>query len=346
MEIGSEFSALAGQLQTNTKLDCFLMDTDRVFTFSGRTAIETALRNISNKRNALLPAYCCQSMVDPFLAQGVSVDFYPVEARAGGLDIDLRIPDSCDVVLLCNYFGFSVDYPKEELARFRKRGGVIIEDITHSMFSQKNGGINSNYLVASLRKWGPVLDGGVCWSREKLDIKPDKDPDEEFLAMKWTAMVRKAMYLQGADIDKKEYLLLYSQSNKYLAENYENTRMSVASQQQMVGWDICRMRDVRRNNAKILYSGLKNVQDIRPMFPERAMDCPLFVPVLVDNGRRDDLRQYLISQEIYCPVHWPMPEGTGSNIYAQELSLVCDQRYSATDMQRMVNCIHDFMKRG
>ena len=75
----------------------------------------------------------------------------------------------------------------------------------------------------------------------------------------------------------------------------------------------------------------------------------MFVPVLVPYGKRDELRKYLIENEIYCPVHWPeskyhkLDERT-EYIYQNELSLVCDQRYTESDMNRIVEVIKTYME--
>ena len=82
----------------------------------------------------------------------------------------------------------------------------------------------------------------------------------------------------------------------------------------------------------------------------------MFVPVLVPDGKRNELRRHLINNEIYCPIHWPVSEyhmggshkldDKTENIYANELSLVCDQRYIEEDMNRMVDVIREFWKEG
>ena len=70
---------------------------------------------------------------------------------------------------------------------------------------------------------------------------------------------------------------------------------------------------------------------------------------MVKDGKRDALRSYLLSRDIYCPVHWPLSEQhvglseRAKEIYAEELSLVCDQRYKDEDMERTVQEIQKFM---
>ena len=82
------------------------------------------------------------------------------------------------------------------------------------------------------------------------------------------------------------------------------------------------------------------------MFPSlRSDDCPLYVPILVSNGRRDELKQYLIDSNIYCPNHWNNKEidlRSSNDIYDQELSLICDQRYGINDMKYEADVIRKF----
>ena len=80
---------------------------------------------------------------------------------------------------------------------------------------------------------------------------------------------------------------------------------------------------------------------------DESNDCLLFVPLLVSEEVRDSLKQHLISESIYCPVHWPLPRQSSlqkcnTTIYNQELSLINDQRYNLLDMQRLVTTIGEF----
>ena len=110
--------------------------------------------------------------------------------------------------------------------------------------------------------------------------------------------------------------------------------------------DIGFIRRKRRENASVLMDGLRDML----MFPAlEDTDCPMFVPVIVPDGKRDGLRCLLTSAEIYCPVHWPLsryhsPDETSMRIYDNELSLVCDQRYSVNDMDRIVETVKKFLR--
>lgn len=299
--------------------------------FSGRTAIETVLKEITWARKAALPSYCCYSMIQPFLAAGINVVFYPVYYE-NGLKIELDIPKDTDIILWCNYFGFKVPMP--ELTWFH---GVIIEDITHSLLSKSSYNVRSNYLVASLRKWEPIYCGGYCASvNGRIHFEPTNPPSQEFLRIKIAAMKLKQEYLLDIDKEKKaQFLSLFAESNHWLGVNYSELSIDPWSKKYLLSVDFERQKQIRRKNARILYAGLENM--VQFLFPLEDMDCPLFVPVMLHN--RNKTREFLSNNKIYCPIHWPKPDECNSNLYNHELSLICDQRYNEDDMERIVSVL-------
>ena len=145
-EIGSEFHKMP--IETGKGLT---FPHHGSLVFSGRTAIEAVLDMLPDVQTALLPSYCCDSMIVPFRAAGIDVRFYDVNWDNG---LKVEIKGSADVLFWCNYFGFKIDMPGY--------AGVIIEDITHSFLSERQYHKHSNFLVGSLRKWEPVICGGYC----------------------------------------------------------------------------------------------------------------------------------------------------------------------------------------
>lgn len=341
-EIGSEFEALR-----NDNCNNFPKINGKYnfsFVFSGRTAIELVLLNEPNIRRVLLPSYCCYSMIEPFEKRNIEISFYNVYYE-DGLVIDLEIDKNVDCILWCNYFGFNMHMPN--LEDFINDGGIIIEDITHSFLSDENSNIQSHYLVASLRKWTSVLSGGYVASRKKnLDTDNFKNPSKIFLDEKKLAMTMKADYISRArDINKNEFLRIFAKTNEWIRDNYSKVNIDQYSERYLISANYDRYREVRRSNARLLYDELSDCGDIQFLFPLEKMDCPLFVPIILDNRDRNDLRKELIKNHIYCPIHWPKPElNCNSNLYDLELSLVCDQRYGYKDMKRMAEVIKRSLK--
>lgn len=325
-EIGSEFHRV---LPDNGHGFSYPMPGSLVF--SGRTAIETVLKEIIGARKAILPSYCCYSMIQPFKDAGIEVEFYPVHFE-NGLKIEIDIPENADIILWCNYFGFKVPMP--DLSEFH---GVIIEDITHSLFSESPYHSQSHYLIASLRKWEPINCGGYCSNvNGKIHNEPTKSPPLEYVRLKMAAMELKKEYLLDLDKEKKlRFLSMFGESNYWIAENYSGLSIDPWSKEYLSTVNIEKQRRTRKRNAKVLYEGLKKKAQF--LFPIEDMDCPLFVPILLHN--REEARKVLSSEQIYCPVHWPRPDGCDSNLYEQELSLICDQRYKEEDMERIVSVL-------
>lgn len=338
-EIGSEFERMEpdAAVQDRWLPAC----EDACLTFSGRTAIETVLRDLEGVKKALLPDYCCDSMIEPFRAAGAEICHYPAEPFLRG-EAALEIPDDCDVVLWCNYFGFRHGFPEAALQRFRSRGGVVIEDITHSLLSDNQSHPCSDYLVASLRKWFPVSCGGYCGKRTGMfRQKPRALPSEEFLSLRTEAMERKKAYIDQGNVgDKGLFLQLYGQANALLARDYTDTAIDHHSVWLLERQNVEEIRRVRRENARVLYQGLKGIPGVEPLFPAEQMDCPIFLPVRIAPENRGAIRQKLTGAAIYCPVHWPRPnESCACPLYEQELSLICDQRYDLDDMNRIIEVL-------
>ena len=338
-EIGSEFSNYDLNQSLNFKVPLDLVD--YTFTFSGRTAISVILKNIPNIKKALLPSYCCDSIIDPFRKANIKIYFYDVN-YVNGLNVDIDIPDDIDLIFWCNYFGYKHVMPN--FNNFIMNGGIIIEDITHSLFSSQQYNLQSQYLVASLRKWGPLLSGGFCAStKNALKNKPRKEPPTVFINKKKEAMMLKEQYLKNYSYKKKEiFLSLFNECNQWLSNNYMDLTIDSFSKKILFSKKDNSIKLQRVSNAIYLQNNLKNHPDIKPIFNDEEIDCPLFVPVVVKNGKRDFYRKKLIENNIYCPVHWPHPHANcESNLYELELSLICDQRYSKEDMKRIISILYE-----
>ena len=338
MEIGSEFSYY-NTSSTNEKKVYRFKDKKYMFTFSGRTSIETVLKNEPQIKKALLPSYCCDSMISPFRKAGIKVDFYDVLYEYE-FNVNVNIEDDIDAILWCNYFGYNVNMP--DMSAFIYRGGVVIEDITHSLLSNSVYHKQSSYLIGSVRKWGPVLSGGICVSLNRcLNETPQGYPGRGYIDDKKRAMIQKQKYLSGdKDVCKEEFLEMFSESNKWLANNYSDLKIDEESMEILHNMDWDEIRKKRFDNAIALYNGINTCKNIKPLFIVESMSCPLFVPIIVNKEYRQSLRQCLTKNEIYCPIHWPKPnDKCESNLYDIELSLICDQRYNENDMQRMIDVI-------
>lgn len=336
-EIGSEFWLEEPVPQP-------MADRDGVYTLSGRTAIDVILQEVLCTRKVRvvrMPAWCCDSMIAPFVSRGVDIKFYD----KGCTDTPENFCDFSDfsenILYVTNYFGYENTIPLETVKHFKEKGAIILYDMTHSFLMDDDPYLAvADYNFASIRKWMGVIGGAVVEGVHDVVLKHCS-----YLEPKETAMRMKQAYMEGDDsVDKQEFLKLYGEFGHHLSEDYCDYAMDDLSYAIYKATDFEAMKAQRRANAKYLHENLKGVKF---MYELTDKVVPLFVPVLFENKeQRDAVRRKLIEAEIYCPIHWPKPPQIPANfeankIYDTELSLICDQRYDLTDMARIVKQINN-----
>lgn len=329
-EIGSEFWDVPVIEKQNS-----LFPESTQWYLSGRSALQAIISELGEARSVSLPSWCCDSMIKPFVEVGYAVHFYPVVVENGELVQEVKT--DTDVLVLMDYFGYST--PSPDLNSYI---GVVIRDVTHSLFSSSY--FDADYYFGSLRKWCGVWTGGYAWLKDGRRIETGI-PSSGYSSLRFRAMEMKKAYIEEGQGDK-EYLKVFDEAEACL----ENVGVASGAERdielaQHLNVEVIKAR--RRANASVLRTALSDWL----IFPTLApTDAPMFVPVLVPDGKRDALRHYLIQNEIYCPVHWPVSEyhkldERTVHIYQNELSLVCDQRYTEEDMNRMLVVIKQFMEK-
>lgn len=346
MEIGSEYWELDEELNKDNK-EFWNIGKDVRFTLSGRTSIHYVLKNIllnKNIQKAYLPSYCCHSMVQAFDDLGIEIEYYDVYYNEE-LKYNINLDEECDIFFAMNYFGYSKTNMDEYIQKFKAKGKIIIEDITHSILSEKRYSENSDYLVGSLRKWFPISSGGIAValnSKFELDLK--ENSNQELIDIKYKAMQNKKNYIESKDVEKKEFLDQYAESNKILENDYQDYSIDRKSYDIIMGIDLEKIINQRKENVRVIYGKMINNSKLKFLLeiPEEN-DCLLFVPIILKNNLRNSLRQYLIQNDVYLPIHWPLEEKI-NNIFEKELSLVCDQRYSSKEIEVYIDLILDYLK--
>ena len=354
MEIGSEYWKYDGNLKCDNS-EFWNLGKDTKFVLSGRTAIFFCLRNIlleKNVKKAYLPSYSCKSMAQAFIDLGIEVEYYDVYFN-DSLKYNIDLENDSDIFFAMNYFGYSQTNMEKYIKNFKEKGKIIIEDITHSILSEKKYSEYSDYLIASLRKWFPISSGAisVCCNK-KFSIELDEKTNQKMIDLKQTAMENKKNFIESENIKndlienqckKEQFLKEYSESNKILEKDYQNYSIDKESLEILMGIDIVEIIKKRKENIKIIYEKLSNNLKIKFLVNKfNENDCLIFVPIILENKIRDKLRKYLIENRIYLPVHWPNEEKI-NNIFKEELSLICDQRYTKAQIENYIDLILKFL---
>lgn len=327
-EIGSEFWQKYDRSNKH--------DGSEVVVLSGRTALDFIIRDLKESgdfRSIMLPSYCCDSMIEPFVRNSIEVSFYPVSYQG------ITFPENDkDAILLLDYFGY-VDDQITRIAKLAKDNGqIVIYDGTHYLGERA---IFADYIFCSYRKWlfcnyASVIKVGGQWN-----ILCPTHTNKAYIELREKAAELKQNYIYKGVGEKNTYLNMFSDAEELLEQDY----MDYFGEK--VECNKTYIADVRRKNAKKLVEGLREIKEIT-LWREFVsdIDTPLFVPILVEKRIRNELRKYMIENQIYCPIHWPMTNlhSTANDLFDMELSLVCDQRYSFDEIDREIEVIKNFFK--
>lgn len=341
-EIGSEFWNAPGKYA------------DIKYLLSGRTALEYIIREILSQHkieSVLLPSYCCHTMIEPFVRNGIPVRFYDIYFdEVSGLCADIPKAKDNEIFYYIEYFGF-LNIQGISSDDIRRQWKIIIDDSTHSWMSIRTIGFNmrADYRYVSFRKWAGFDAISIAISENNqfyTDI--NENTNQRYCDIRNKAFKLKNAYICGDTTTKEDFLTLFNEAERVLENDYVGYRPSIDTIERLLNFDATYVRKKRQKNALTLISDLDDISDIQLIYEKiEEGETPLFVPILVPE-KRDGLRKFLIDNQIYCPVHWPLSEyhkglsQRGKSIYAMELSLVCDQRYGEDDMKRIAGLIRQY----
>ncbi|NLC26513.1 MAG: hypothetical protein GX777_07845 [Fastidiosipila sp.] len=321
---------------------------DKAYFSTARQAIRFCLQDLqADKKTALLPEFTCASVIQPFQQEGFSLYFYPLDAklRVSTKTInELLVKHKADVLLMHPYFGFNTIDEDEAIIE----GTTVIYDATQSFFSGFSYS-QADYIVASIRKWGPFPEGAYCVKRYGEFANKARFPeDEEYLTLIKQAFLRKAAYIEQDSGDKDEFRKLYSQAQTIIRSRSDLYRMSEESMNIYKRYDFASMICSRRANYQTLleYSSWDKLGDlISPVLSAEVV--PLYFTMMLTKTPREKFQHHLAGHDIYAPVIWPKApffdtRGVGEQadrIYSRILSIPMDQRYSTVDMQKIISVI-------
>ncbi len=303
---------------------------DLAFTMSGRCGIYYCLEDImlrDTRKVAYVPMYTCETVLGCFEKAGYEMKFYDI-------DLDLRCVfdqaalDEISVLSLCGYYGFC-NYDQQFVRSCKERGIVILEDVTHSLFSADGIDPLCDYFAGSFRKWMGIACGGIAVKQQGKFAKPLLPVDPTHLRQREDA-------INSADSDT------FWEGEMRLRRMFDSFAGDPRSESILRHADfktICAAR--RENFATILNALPPELHGIRPVFPELpATAVPSHFCLYAED--REEFQSYLKDQHIRSTVYWPVgpmvhPEGHPSvqYIYDHIVSVPCDQRYQPADMKRI-----------
>ncbi len=334
--------------------------TDISYLTCGREAIDLALIQLEDKirperKVCILPMYTCDTCIIPFEKHEWDIHYLPVNENFNyDTESLIRLYEECrpSLIMLHGYYGRdSLADIRGIVSEMQKEGLIFIEDLTQNLMCGYGKESSADYIVASLRKWFPIMDGGLLIAKHEITFKPLSEK-KTFVNNKWLAMTKKFNYLQlindnrdeNADYSdiKDEFLKNSRTAEDYLYDNGMVSQMSQMSRHLLNRFDIEESQIIRKANSSKLIDLLSECKSTVEVAVNNGGS--LYVPVYTDN--REQLGAYLARNDVYAPILWPLPvqlecglTKSVNRIYNKLLCLPCDFRYTEEDMEYIANVI-------
>jgi len=268
-----------------------------------------------------LPAYLCDSMIEPLQRAAVAYEFYNIDAD---LEVAGRPALGRDELLLyVNYFGVKTPYCQRLAAQY---GSALVLDNSQALFSPPLACAATLY---SPRKFLGVVDGGYLHCGLVLDQALDRD-------VSWDSV----RHLVGRlDLGAAGFYPDFRHSEQRLAGR-PLRRMSALTEAILNSVDYDEARQTRRRNFLFLHAALGPSNRLR--IDTAEIDGPMVYPYWTDD---DTLRQRLLARKVYVASYWSEvvqreeASAVEKSLAAYLIPLPIDQRYGPSDMQVILNVV-------
>lgn len=334
--IGGEFEISFDNIINKVPIKDNIFISKNVLYSTGRGALYYILQDIKKNnplfRTILLPDFLCSSIIDTVEAVNFSIEYYHIKENLYP-DLNNLLTNLHDnkVLLLIDYFSLiNLEPYIKEIKNVSK--ACIIFDKVQSLFSIKEKSL-ADYCFTSFRKWFAVPDGAII---ESQIFKYIKAPiNNSFVNYKISGSVLKDLRNNLFDCDDI-YLSLFKQGEEILNQNYLGL-ISDLTKNLLNNIDLDEIKAKRMKNYKYLYDNVINLG--YKTLAWEGNSTPLFLPIFIKD--RNLLREAFFKEKIYTPIHWTKSTKVDSVqiLYNTELSLIIDQRYSISDMNRIIEVL-------
>ena len=227
-----------------------------------------------------LPAYCCDSLIEPLLSENIAYEFYHINESFELTALPLLKRD--ERLLYINSFALKSKYIK--FLHFTY-GDNLIVDNTQAFFEKPLDDVDTFY---SARKFFGVADGGYLYTRNFLVEELEFDQSIE----RFTQLIGR--YEKSASC----YYSEYQQSEKTLI-NQPIKLMSRITQGILKSLDYEKIALIRQRNFWVLHTFLKKSNKLK------FIEVGDFVPMVYPYKSNDlMLRERLIKNRVYVAKYW------------------------------------------
>ena len=314
-----------------------LLANDHVIFLNARSAM-AAVISFLRPSTVWLPSYLCTSVLDALTISKTPFRFFPINDHLNVADAGwMSEVRPGDLVVIIDYFGFCGS--QWVYGAIKDYGAWVLEDASQALLSSRTGQC-SDFVVYSPRKFVGVPDGGILVSKDGFPSTSKKMalPLNWWLKSFGACLLRRDFDNKQTDGEREWFQLFQEVESAMPVGNYYASELSISLLKRGIDWDFVSRE--RRENYIVLLESLRDCALYKAL-PDDVV--PLGFPITVRN--RDELQSLLSGENIYPPVHWRLSNTVPEQfVESHELSkhiltLICDQRYSREDMERIIEVI-------
>lgn len=272
-------------------------------------------------RKIYIPAYCCDSLLEPIVCNKINYDYYHLE---NNFEIEI-LPklNKGEHLLYINYYGLKSRYIEY---LHRNYGERLIVDNTQAFYDKPIENVDTFY---SPRKFFGVPDGGYLYTTSYIERN-----------LETGSSLGRFQHLLGRHEGRaSQFYTEYLQSEKSLKDQPIKL-MSPITSRILRSIDYEKTALIRKRNFEFLRANLET------KLPDN-FESEHFVPMTYPYFNEDQgLRKFLIQSDVYIPTYW---RDAISRVSISELSLIenfiplpIDQRVHCGDIDRLLSLIYSY----
>lgn len=283
------------------------------------------LLQANRPKKVWLPAYCCDSLIEPLTIENVPYEFYSVNKHFE--PSSLPVLKLGERFLYINYFGLKDKFVESLIELYSEQ---LILDNTQAFFNKPPSNIETFY---SARKFFGVADGGYLYTDKKVNNELEYDFSSNSMAH----------VLGRYELTASDFYTQYRTSESSLVSQPVK-KMSKLTESLMGIIDYQQAKRSRVENFNYLANILNEMNLIK------AEPCLSSIPMVYPLLIKENLKNELINNKIYVASYWEdankrVEENSIEHDFIKYLiPLPIDQRYGLQDMDRILNVIHSVLK--
>lgn len=301
------------------------------FTDSGRSSLKLFIRSGNKDKKFLIPDFLCSVIENVLKEENVEFEYYHIKED---LSIDKKsvLEKKFDVFYLINYFGEFIDSDGLNLD-----DKIVIEDNVFFYDFENRFNFKKWYGFNSFRKISYLADGSLVKTNLKISEDLINSSSAKFVENKYKAKNIKFNYLNCYKGEEREYLNLFEKGEEIINSQKEIFKISSESIYYLMQYELNKEQIVSKKFYEMLYKEFESFcLNKNPSF------YSFFVMKV---KKRDELRKFLFSKNIFLPVHWP-GDKVKNPLYGEIISIPLFSAYSEKDIKYIISSIKEFYEKN